>query len=156
MKLFEIVDTPIQVDQVIKKVESRKAGAITTFIGVVREWTKGKRTLYLEYDAYIPMAEKMLANIGDEIQTKWPNTIVAISHRVGRLDISDIAVVIAVSSPHRKAAYEANEYAIERIKQMVPIWKKEHWENGEAWIGDQLEKVPYPNGKPNIKVGDMS
>jgi molybdopterin synthase catalytic subunit len=155
MKLFEIVDTPIQVDQVIKKVESRKAGAITTFIGVVREWTKGKRTLYLEYDAYIPMAEKMLANIGEEIQTKWPNTIVAISHRVGRLDISDIAVVIAVSSPHRKAAYEANEYAIERIKQMVPIWKKEHWENGEAWIGDQLEKVPYPDGKPNIEVGDM-
>lgn len=156
MKLFEIVDTPIQVDQVIKKVESRKAGAITTFIGVVREWTKGKRTLYLEYDAYVPMAEKILANIGEEIQTKWPNTIVAISHRIGRLDISDIAVVIAVSSPHRKAAYEANEYAIERIKQMVPIWKKEHWENGEAWIGDQLEKVPYPNGKPNIKVGDMS
>ncbi|MCU9600846.1 molybdenum cofactor biosynthesis protein MoaE [Pallidibacillus thermolactis] len=156
MKLFEIVEEPIQVDQVIKKVERRKAGAITTFIGVVREWTKGKRTLYLEYDAYVPMAEKILANIGEEIQTKWPNTIVAISHRIGRLDISDIAVVIAVSSPHRKAAYEANEYAIERIKQMVPIWKKEHWENGEAWIGDQLEKVPYPNGKPNIKVGDMS
>lgn len=156
MKLFEIVDKPIEVEQVIAKVESRKAGAITTFTGVVREWTKGKRTLFLEYQAYVPMAEKMLAKIGDEIQRKWPGTIVAISHRIGRLDISDIAVVIAVSSPHRRAAYEANEYAIERIKQMVPIWKKEHWENGEAWIGDQLEKVPYPNGKPNIEVGDMS
>ncbi|NCU17824.1 molybdenum cofactor biosynthesis protein MoaE [Pallidibacillus pasinlerensis] len=155
MKLFEIVDKPIEVEQVIAKVESRKAGAITTFTGVVREWTKGKRTLFLEYQAYVPMAEKMLAKIGDEIQRKWPGTIVAISHRIGRLDISDIAVVIAVSSPHRRAAYEANEYAIERIKQMVPIWKKEHWENGEAWIGDQLENVPYPDGKPNIAEGDM-
>lgn len=70
------------------------------------------------------MAVKMLAKIGEEINEKWPNTKVAITHRIGHLDISDIAVVIAVSSPHRKAAYEANEYAIERIKQIVPIWKK--------------------------------
>ncbi|MCT2535892.1 molybdenum cofactor biosynthesis protein MoaE [Aquibacillus koreensis] len=150
-EFFQISDEPIQVDEIVKKVESRDAGAITTFIGTVREWTKGKRTLYLEYQAYKPMAIKMLTTIGKEIQTKWPNTEVAITHRVGRLDISDIAVVIAVSSPHRKAAYEANEYAIERIKQIVPIWKKEHWENGETWLGDQLENVPYPEGKPHIK-----
>lgn len=124
---------------------------MTTFIGTVREWTKGKRTLYLEYQAYIPMAEKMLKTIGDEIQRKWPDTKIAITHRIGRLDISDIAVCIAVSSPHRKAAYEANEYAIERIKQIVPIWKKEHWENGETWIGDQLENVAYPTGKPKME-----
>lgn len=147
-ELFEIVEEPIQVESVIKKVERREAGAITTFIGAVREWTKGRRTVYLKYQAYVPMAVKMLAKIGDEINEKWPDTKVAISHRIGHLDISDIAVVIAVSSPHRKAAYEANEYAIERIKQIVPIWKKEHWEDGETWIGDQLEKVPYPNGKP--------
>ncbi|MGG3853880.1 molybdenum cofactor biosynthesis protein MoaE [Caldifermentibacillus hisashii] len=150
-KLFEITSEPIKVDQLIKKVESRNAGAMTTFIGTVREWTKGKRTLYLEYQAYIPMAEKMLKTIGDEIQRKWPDTKVAITHRIGRLDISDIAVCIAVSSPHRKAAYEANEYAIERIKQIVPIWKKEHWENGETWIGDQLENVAYPTGKPKME-----
>ncbi|MCB5936715.1 molybdenum cofactor biosynthesis protein MoaE [Caldibacillus thermoamylovorans] len=150
-KLFEITSEPIKVDQLIKKVESRNAGAMTTFIGTVREWTKGKRTLYLEYQAYIPMAEKMLKTIGDEIQRKWPDTKIAITHRIGRLDISDIAVCIAVSSPHRKAAYEANEYAIERIKQIVPIWKKEHWENGETWIGDQLENVAYLTGKPKME-----
>ncbi|WP_138418570.1 molybdenum cofactor biosynthesis protein MoaE [Aquibacillus sediminis] len=149
--LFDIVDHPIEVEPLIKKVERREAGAITTFIGTVREWTKDKKTVYLEYQAYVPMAKKMLATIGDEIQSKWPNTVVAITHRIGRLDISDVAVVIAVSSPHRKAAYEANEYAIERIKQVVPIWKKEHWEDGESWIGDQLEQVPYPTGKPKIE-----
>jgi len=146
---FEIVDEPIQVNDLINKVTDPKAGAITTFIGTVREWTKGKRTEYLEYQAYKPMAVKMLAQIGEEINEKWPGTIVAITHRVGRLDISDVAVCIVVSSPHRKAAYEANEYAIERIKQMVPIWKKEHWEDGETWIGDQLEQNAYPDGKPN-------
>lgn len=85
---------------------------------------KWKKTLYLEYEAYVPMAVSMLAQIGKEINEKWPGTAAAITHRIGRLDISDAAVVIAVSSPHRKAAYEANEYAIERIKQIVPIWKK--------------------------------
>jgi molybdopterin synthase catalytic subunit len=150
-KLFEVVDSPILLQDLVSKVERRNAGAITTFIGTVREWTKGKRTVYLEYQAYRPMAEKMLAKIGEEIQSKWPDTHIAITHRVGRLEISDVAVIIAVSSPHRKAAYEANEYAIERIKQIVPIWKKEHWEDGETWIGDQLENVPYPKGKPDLE-----
>ncbi|MUK90432.1 molybdenum cofactor biosynthesis protein MoaE [Ornithinibacillus sp. L9] len=149
--LFEVIDQPIEVGELVKKVERREAGAITTFIGTVREWTKGRRTMYLEYQAYIPMAVKMLAKIGEEIEEKWQDTKVAITHRVGRLDISDIAVVIAVSSPHRKAAYEANEYAIERIKQIVPIWKKEHWEDGETWIGDQLENVAYPSGEPEME-----
>jgi molybdopterin synthase catalytic subunit len=97
------------------------------------------------------MAVKMLAKIGAEIEAEWPGASAAITHRVGVLDIGEAAVVIAVSSPHRKAAYEANEYAIERIKQIVPIWKKEIWEDGEQWIGDQLEKTPYPNGKPDIE-----
>lgn len=149
--LYEIVKDPIQVESIIRKVERREAGAITTFMGVVREWTKGRRTIFLEYQAYIPMAIKQLSLIGEEIKSKWPNTMVAITHRIGRLDISDIAVVIVVSAPHRKAAYEANEYAIERMKQIVPIWKKEHWEDGETWIGNQLESVSYPYGKPMIK-----
>ncbi|MDX8044744.1 molybdenum cofactor biosynthesis protein MoaE [Gracilibacillus sp. S3-1-1] len=150
-KLFEVIEEPISVEALIKKVESRNAGAITTFIGTVRELTGEKKTVYLEYQAYVPMAEKMLAQIGKEINDKWENTKVAITHRIGSLDITEIAVVIAVSSPHRKAAYQANEYAIERIKQIVPIWKKERWEDGEAWIGDQLGNVPYPTGKPEVK-----
>ncbi len=149
--LFKIVDTPIVVEEVSDKVKSRNAGAITVFIGTVRELTKGKKTLSLEYQAYESMAVKKLAQIGDEINGKWPEAIVAITHRVGRLEISDIAVVIAVSSPHRKVAYEANEYAIERIKQIVPIWKKEFWEDGTMWIGDQLENTSYQEGKPSVE-----
>ncbi|MEK4573885.1 molybdenum cofactor biosynthesis protein MoaE [Bacillus sp. FSL E2-8868] len=145
---FEIVDIPIVVQEVTNKVARREAGAITTFIGTVRELTKGKRTLHLDYEAYKPMAVKKLNEIGEEIKKQWPDAKIAITHRVGRLEIMDIAVVIAVSSPHRKVAYEANEYAIERIKRIVPIWKKEFWEDGTEWIGDQLENTPYPEGKP--------
>ena len=140
---FSIVNTPIVVEEVIQQVKSVNAGAITVFIGTVRELTNGKRTLYLEYQAYESMAVKKLAEIGEAIGSRWPGTMAAITHRIGRLDISDIAVVIAVSSPHRKEAYEANEYAIERIKEMVPIWKKEFWEDGTKWIGDQLQKKSY-------------
>ncbi|MDQ0229550.1 molybdenum cofactor biosynthesis protein MoaE [Metabacillus malikii] len=146
--LYEIVTEPISVEEITRKVIRREAGAVTTFTGTVREFTNGKRTLSLEYHAYEKMAVKMLEQIGNEIISKWKDAKVAITHRIGKLEISDIAVVIAVSTPHRKDAYEANEYAIERIKQIVPIWKKEHWEDGKAWIGDQLEKVAYPEGKP--------
>ncbi|MDQ0859420.1 molybdenum cofactor biosynthesis protein MoaE [Bacillus sp. V2I10] len=150
---FEITKDSISADLVTNKVARREAGAITTFIGTVREFTQGKRTLYLEYQAYEPMAVKMLEQIGDEIKGRFPDAITAITHRIGKLEISDIAVVIAVSSPHRKTAYLANEYAIERIKQIVPIWKKEHWEDGTMWIGDQLGQTPYPEGKPKKEGG---
>lgn len=147
-KDFLITNEPISIQEVVDKVVHPHAGAINTFIGTVRELTKGKRTLHLEYDAYIPMAEKKLAQIGDEINEKWPDTRIAITHRIGSLAISDIAVVIAVSTPHRADSYEASRYAIERIKEIVPIWKKEHWEDGRKWIGDQLEQKAYPTGKP--------
>jgi molybdopterin synthase catalytic subunit len=147
-KLFEVSNQTLVTQEIIDKVVDRNAGAITTFIGTVRELTKGKKTLYLQYDAYVPMAEKKLEQIGQEIQSKWNGAKVAITHRIGRLDITDIAVVIAVSTPHRRDAYEANEYAIERIKEIVPIWKKEHWEDGEEWIGNQLETKAYPTGHP--------
>ena len=142
-KLFRVVEQPIIVDEVIQKVSSRNAGATVAFLGTVREMTNGKRTLSLEYQAYVPMAERKLEEIGKEMQEKWPQLKVAITHRTGRLDISEVAVVIAVSSPHRKAAYEANEYAIERIKEVVPIWKKENWDDGSEWIGNQLETKVY-------------
>ncbi|MDI3257572.1 MAG: molybdenum cofactor biosynthesis protein MoaE [Kyrpidia sp.] len=113
-------------------------GAVVPFLGMVREWTNGKRTLYLEYDAYMDMAERMLIRIGEEIESRWTGSRAAIVHRIGRLEIGDIAVVVAVASPHRADAFEASRYGIERIKQVVPIWKKEHWEDGTAWIGHQL------------------
>lgn len=151
---FEISDKPLVVDDVTQKVVSRNAGAITVFIGTVRELTKGKKTLSLEYEAYPAMALKMFQQIEREMHEQWPEAQLAITHRVGKLAISDIAVVIAVSSPHRKMAYEANEFAINRIKQIVPIWKKEFWEDGTAWIGDQLENVPYPQGAPKEEAND--
>ncbi|WP_077623073.1 molybdenum cofactor biosynthesis protein MoaE [Sediminibacillus massiliensis] len=148
-KDFWITSEPIPISEVTDKVTRPEAGAINTFIGTVREFTKGKRTLYLEYQAYIPMAEKKLAQIGEEIKEKWPEAVTAIAHRIGRLEISEIAVVIAVSTPHRADSYEASKYAIERIKEIVPIWKKEHWEDGELWIGDQKEVKQYPDGRPD-------
>lgn len=141
MKQYEIVETPIDIQRYSDYVLHPAAGAVTIFTGNVREWTYGVKTLYLAYEAYIPMAEKKLAEIGAEMEAKWPGIRVAIAHRIGELQVSDIAVVIAVSSPHRKAAYEANEYAIDRIKEVVPIWKKEIWEDGEEWIGGQKK---YP------------
>lgn len=151
---FEISSEPLVVDDVTQKVVSRNAGAITVFIGTVRELTKGKKTLSLEYEAYPAMAIKMFEQIEREMHEKWPEAQLAITHRVGKLDITDIAVVIAVSSPHRKIAYEANEFAIDRIKQIVPIWKKEHWEDGTEWIGDQLENVPYRADAPKEELDD--
>lgn len=143
-----ITSEPIEINDVITKVVRPEAGAVNTFIGTVREFTKGKRTLYLEYQAYASMAEKKLAEICFEIDKKWGNIETAIAHRVGRLEISDVAVVIAVSTPHRKDAFAASSYAIERIKEMVPIWKKEHWEDGDLWIGDQKEEKSYENQVP--------
>ncbi len=144
----EITRDPIRIEEIYQKVVRREAGAITTFIGTVREITHGRKTLYLEYEAYEGMALKKLEQIAFEMKERWPGVEVAISHRIGRLEISDIAVAIAVSSPHRPAAYEANRYAIERIKEMVPIWKKEHWEDGEAWIGNQKGTKEYKTGQP--------
>ncbi|MDY0406188.1 molybdenum cofactor biosynthesis protein MoaE [Virgibacillus sp. 179-BFC.A HS] len=148
-KNFWITTEPIRIEQVYKKVVRPQAGAVSTFIGTVREFTKGKRTLYLQYQAYVPMAEKKLEQIGREIAAKWENAETAIVHRIGRLEISDIAVAIAVSTPHRNDAFEASRYAIERIKEMVPIWKKEHWEDGTKWIGDQKEQVSYAKRLPS-------
>jgi molybdopterin synthase catalytic subunit len=150
---YEISKEPINIQAVIDKVVEREAGAITTFIGTVRELTHGKKTLFLIYEAYEAMAVKKLAQIGAEIEERWPGAKAAITHRVGRLEITDVAVVIAVSTPHRADSFEASRYAIERIKEIVPIWKKEHWEDGEEWIGNQLETVAYPSGKP--EDGDL-
>lgn len=124
MKQFEIVTEPIQTEQYREFTINEYQGAVVVFTGHVREWTKGVKTEYLEYEAYIPMAEKKLAQIGDEINEKWPGTITSIVHRIGPLQISDIAVLIAVSSPHRKDAYRANEYAIERIKKLFRFGKR--------------------------------
>jgi molybdopterin synthase catalytic subunit len=148
MKLFNITNEPINNQAVIDKVIHHNAGAVSVFIGTVREMTGEKQTRYLEYEAYVPMAEKQLEKIGEEIQSKWPNAKTSITHRIGRLQISDVAVTIAVSTPHRQDAFEASRYAIERIKEIVPIWKKEHYTDGEEWVGNQKGTESYPEGRP--------
>jgi molybdopterin synthase catalytic subunit len=151
MNNYLITAEPIDLGSLITHVSHPNAGAICTFIGTVREMTKGKKTMYLEYQSYIPMAEKKLAQIGEEITAEHPEAKVAIIHRIGKLEISDVAVAIAISSPHRDASFKACRYAIERIKEIVPIWKKENWEDGDSWIGDQKEQVAYPSGKPILE-----
>jgi molybdopterin synthase catalytic subunit/molybdopterin converting factor small subunit len=135
---YTISDHPLDVSSVLSHVYHPDHGAAIAFVGTTREWTKGKRTVTLEYEAYVPMAESSLAQIGEEISVRWPGAACAISHRIGNVGIGEISVVIAVSSSHRSDAYEASRYAIERLKQKVPIWKKEIYEDGTEWKGHQL------------------
>lgn len=135
--LFEITDSPLSVEQVTRKVLHPDNGASITFIGTTREHTRGKRTIRLEYEAYIPMALRTMEQIAEEISERWPHTLCAVSHRIGLVRIKEISVIIAVSSPHRAACYEASRYAIDRLKQIAPIWKKEQWSDGSEWIGCQ-------------------
>ncbi|MHA7632529.1 molybdenum cofactor biosynthesis protein [Corallococcus sp. M7] len=133
--LFSVVGRPLQLSEVVDAVASQGAGGLVTFSGAVRDQTKGRRVLRLEYEAYAPMAEAKLAEIGDEVARTWPGTRLAILHRVGTLVPGELAVVIAAASAHRKEAFLGCEYAIERLKQDVPIWKKEFFEDGEVWVG---------------------
>jgi molybdopterin synthase catalytic subunit len=109
-------------------------GAIATFTGLVRNHNQGRRVRFLEYEAYVPLAVRALALIVEEAQASWPAVRLAIHHRVGRLEIGDASVIIVAVSPHRADAFAACRYAIERVKQIVPIWKREHFEGGEVWL----------------------
>jgi len=144
-KLFEITTAPTSVDEVSRRVSSPAVGAVVSFAGIVRGTNAGRQVRYLEYEAYPEMAEQMLAKISEEIKARWPVEAVAIVHRIGRQEIGETSVVIAISSGHREGAFEAGRYAIDRIKQIVPIWKKEYFEGGEVWI-DGPEKPPKSNG----------
>ena len=137
-KLFEVVGEPISVDEVVSRLANPAIGAVVTFVGAVRGDTDGRRVLYLEYEAYPEMAEQVLAQVGDEVRARWTEVQqAAIVHRVGRLDIGDVAVVIALSAAHRRQTFDALRYAIDRLKEIVPIWKKEVWADGAEWKSEQ-------------------
>ncbi|HLC21093.1 MAG TPA: molybdenum cofactor biosynthesis protein MoaE [Candidatus Methylomirabilis sp.] len=133
--MYEITEGELSVEEVASKVGHPSCGAITIFVGTVRDVSRGRKVLYLEYEAFKEMAERKLAEIGESIRTRWGLDRVAITHRVGRLDLGEASVVIAVASPHRAEAFEACRHAIETLKKTVPIWKKEVWEGGEMWVG---------------------
>lgn len=131
---IQILETVIDSQNCIDFIQDGGAGGQTIFIGTVRNQTKGNKVLRLEFESYVPMAIKEMGKIANEILQKWDAFKISIHHRVGVLEVGDIAVVIAVSTPHRKAAFEACEYAIDTLKKTVPIWKKEVFENGEVWV----------------------
>jgi molybdopterin synthase catalytic subunit len=131
---FELTTEPIDVGAVARRVVLPECGATVTLDGYAREWTKGRQTLYLIYEAYAPMAQRELERLGREAHERFEIAHIGIVHRTGRLEIAETSVVIAVSAPHRRAAFEACEWAIRELKRTVPIWKKEIFEDGEVWV----------------------
>jgi molybdopterin synthase catalytic subunit len=139
IEICEITREPIDKPGLEQRLLTGAAGAMVTFDGVVRNQTRGRRVIRLQYDAYAPMAVKEMQRIAAEVRERWPEIEnIGIVHRFGELQISESSVVIAITSPHRKIAFEACRYAIDRLKQTVPIWKKEVFEDSEEWVeGEQ-------------------
>lgn len=131
---IQLKSTPLAPQDCIDFVASESAGGSTVFIGTVRNQTKGKAVIRLEFEAYEPMAISEMEKIAVEAQQRWQAEKISIHHRVGDLVVGEIAVVIAVSTPHRKAAFEACAYCIDTLKETVPIWKKEFFEDGAVWV----------------------
>ncbi|MBI4301708.1 MAG: molybdenum cofactor biosynthesis protein MoaE [Chloroflexi bacterium] len=133
--MVEITEDPIVAESLVRQVKAHRHGAIVTFTGVVREESEGRRVLHLEYEAYKEMATQKLEEIVAEAQSRWLGIDMALAHRVGRLSVGETSLIIAVAAPHRAEAFAACQYAVDRLKEVVPIWKKEVWEGGEGWIG---------------------
>ncbi len=131
---IKVQEAPLSESTCTDLVADPSAGGTTVFIGTVRNQTGGKPVQRLEFEAYIPMAEKEMYKIAQQVMEQWKALKIAIHHRVGVLEVGEIPVIIAVSTPHRKAAFQACEYAIDTLKETVPIWKKEIFEDGEVWV----------------------
>ena len=137
MEALRIGPEPLDLPRVASAVADAadgRDGAVVTFLGLVRNHNAGRRVRYLEYEAYAPLAVKAFGRIADEIRERWPSARLALHHRVGRLEIGEASVAIAARSPHRGDAYAACRYAIERVKQIAPIWKREFFDGGDVWV----------------------
>jgi molybdopterin converting factor subunit 1 len=132
---FRVTEDPLDLAAAVAEVADERAGAITTFTGTVRRESRGRTVLHLEYEAYTEMAEDVMAQIADDVKRRYDLGAVAIHHRVGRVEIGEASVVIAVSAPHRHEALAACKDAIDTLKETVPLWKKEVYEGGEEWLG---------------------
>jgi MoaE-MoaD fusion protein len=140
--LFALVHEPIDTAALAREIRADPDGATVTFDGFVRNESHGRRTLYLEYEAYEPMALAKMREIGQSIHEKFPIHRLTIVHRLGRLEIGETSVFIAVSAPHRPAAFDACRYAIDTLKRIVPIWKKEFFNDGAVWADGELPPAP--------------
>jgi molybdopterin synthase catalytic subunit len=137
--LFRIVEKPIEVGSIITGAFRPDCGAVATFVGTTRiDESSGASVKYLEYEAYRPMADRKLEEIGAELEERWTVGHVSIVHRISRVYPGEPSVVMVVASPRRGPAFEASRYAIERIKEIVPIWKREVWSDGYVWVGSQV------------------
>jgi molybdopterin synthase catalytic subunit len=139
--LCKITQSPINMQELADFVADPAAGAMATFVGMTRNTNEGRQVTRLEYECYPGMAEKEMEKIAAEVLRRWPIKKISMVHRLGRVDIGEASVAIAVSSGHRHAAFEACHYAINQLKETVPIWKKELYEGGELWIGSQTGTV---------------
>ena len=145
--MFTVTRDPLNPKALVDFVRRDESGAVALFYGVVRNESQGRRVLYLEYDAYPSMAVKKMREVAQEVRGRWPITEIAIAHRIGRLEIGETSLLVAVSAPHRREAFEACHYAVDRIKQVVPVWKKEVWEGGETWVEGHVAPVAEPAGE---------
>lgn len=145
--LFALQRSPIDMPAIVRDVRADSDGAIVSFDGFVRNESHGRRTLYLEYEAYETMALAKMREIGKSVHEKFAVERLAIVHRLGRLDIGETSVFIAVSAAHRAAAFDACRYAIDTLKRTVPIWKKEYFEDGAVWADGELPPAPPPASK---------
>jgi molybdopterin synthase catalytic subunit len=131
---YRVSSAPLDANEVAALVAAPECGAVVTFAGLVRDHNAGRRVLWLDYEAYEPLALRTFAQIGEEAAGRWPAVRLAIHHRTGRVAIGEASVAIAAASAHRADAFAASRFAIERIKQIAPIWKHEHFDGGEVWI----------------------
>jgi len=138
---FQVTTEALEPQRLVDAVRRDESGAVALFYGVARNHSEGRRVRALEYDAYPSMAERKLREVADEVRARWPITDIGVLHRIGRLAIGETSLLVAVSASHRAEAFEACYYAVDRIKEIVPIWKKEIWEDGEGtWVsGHQVE-----------------
>ena len=133
--MVRLTSDPIDHAALTEAVRLPGCGAVVTFLGTVRDLTGDERTVALEYEAYPPMAERKMAEIEADVRARWPAGDVALVHRLGRLDVGEVSVAVAVSTPHRADAFAACRHAIDRLKELVPIWKKENWADGSTeWV----------------------
>lgn len=131
----ELTSSPIDFAALTESVRSTQAGAVVLFLGTVRELTNGRRTAALDYDAYEDMARAKMLELGEEAAARWPIVRAALVHRLGHLELGDVSVAVAVSCPHRHQAFDAGRFLIDRLKEVVPIWKKENWADGTTeWV----------------------
>ena len=132
-----ITHDKLAVEDIVSETRGDDKGGVVTFLGTIRNTTDNNRVLYLEYEAYGPMAEKLLKELVAKVERKWPDARASVAHRLGRLEIGEISMVVVVASPHRAEAFKACNFIVDQVKSDVPIWKKEVFETGQIWVGLQ-------------------